>query len=313
MRKSIFHETWWLDAIAPGRWRQIDCVQGGRTTGSLPFVEIIEGGLKICAMPPATHVLGPTVADPPGKTEASGRARRATIRRLLGHLDGHDHVEMVLDTGFADLTPFLHAGFEVKPDPTFLLDCRQPLEALWAGLRDKTRNVIRRAREQLTVGEERDIARFARYYEDNLAGDDSYFDIAASCAAIAAAHTRQQARILAARDVAGVAHAMTVFLWDERKVYYFHSSRIGARAHIGAVSLLVWSGIELAHSLGLGFDFDGGLLKPSRYKFLASFGGEIANRYEVTRSNRIYRIQHFIRRVPRGIARRVHAIGSPQV
>jgi hypothetical protein len=262
-------------------------------------------------MPPATHVLRPTVLDHPGKAEASGRSKRSTIRLLLDEIAGHDHVEMVLDAGFGDLTPFLHAGYEVKPDPTFLLDCTQPVETLWDGLRDKTRNVIRRAREQLRVEEVGDIARFARYYEDNLGGDESYFDIAASCAAIAAARTRQQARVLAAMDAKGVAHAMTVFLWDDRKVYYFHSSRV-AGGHAGAVSLLVWSGIELAHAMGRSFDFDGGLLKPSRYKFLASFGGDIANRYEVRRSNRIYRIQHFIRRVPRGIARRVGSIGSQQ-
>ena len=47
MKKSLFHEKWWLDAIAPGCWRQVECVQGGRTIGSLPFDEIVHGGLDI--------------------------------------------------------------------------------------------------------------------------------------------------------------------------------------------------------------------------------------------------------------------------
>src|SRR5262245_61924210 len=30
MRKSIFHEDWWLDALAPGRWREMTCYRGGQ-------------------------------------------------------------------------------------------------------------------------------------------------------------------------------------------------------------------------------------------------------------------------------------------
>ena len=264
-------------------------------------------------MPPATHVLGPALSEKTGKSGANGRGTRAIIKQLLEQIENHDHIEMILDSGFADLTPLLHAGFEVKLDPTLVLDCARPVDQLWAGLRDKTRNVIRRAREHLTVEEVADIDGFARYYAENLNGDEPYFDITVSCAAIDAARRRRQGKILAARDGAGRAHAMAVFLWDDHKVYYFHSSRVSKSAHLGAVAMLVWAGIELAHSLGLCFDFDGGLLKPTRYKFLVSFGGSIVNRYEVTRSNRIYRIRHFLRRVPRGIARRVNAIALPVV
>ena len=30
LRKSIFHEDWWLNALAPGRWREVTCLRGGR-------------------------------------------------------------------------------------------------------------------------------------------------------------------------------------------------------------------------------------------------------------------------------------------
>jgi hypothetical protein len=179
-----------------------------------------------------------------------------------------------------------------------------PLPELWAGLRDKTRNVIRRARERLTVQCIEDVSQFTRFYKENLEDDVPYFSLAASAAATAAACDHKQGKIVAATGADGVAHAMVVFLWDDHQVYYFHSSR-RKNAHAGAVSLLLWTGIELAHSRGLWFDFDAGLAKVSRYKFLVSFGGEIANRYEVTRSTRIYRVQHGIRRICRAMAHRL--------
>ena len=273
--------------------------------GSLRFEELSIGGLKVCATPQSTRVLGPILETRPGKAESLARSTQAVTACLLEQICKHDHVEMRLGTEHVDITPFLHAGFEVKVLPTLLLNCKPPLEELWAGLRDKTRNVIRRAREQLTVQCIEDIGQFTRFYMENLEDDIPYFNLTASAVAIKAACDHKQGKIFAATAADGVAHAMVVFLWDDQQVYYFHSSRKKNLAHAGAVSLLLWTGIELAHSRGLWLDFDAGLAKLSRYKFLVSFGGVIVNRYEVTRSTRIYRVQHGIRRIRRAVARRL--------
>jgi Acetyltransferase (GNAT) domain len=303
MRKTIFHEKWWLDAVAPGSWREVVCIRNGQVVGSLPFEELSQSGLKSCAMPQATHMLGPILETRPGKAESSARSTQSVTASLLQQIGKHHHVEMILGTDCTDVTPFLHAGFQVKVLPTLLLNCEPPLAELWAGLRDKTRNAIRRAQERLTVQCVEEVGQFTRFYSENLEDDESYFSLTASAAATAAACARKQGKIIAATSADGVVHAMVVFLWDDHHVYYFHSSRKKNLAHAGAVSLLLWTGIELAHSLALWFDFDGGLEKRTRYKFLVSFGGEIANRYEVTRSTRVYRVQQGIRRIRRAALR----------
>ena len=73
----------------------------------------------------------------------------------------------------------------------------------------------------------------------------------------------------------------------------------------GAVSLLLWAGIELAQSLGLWFDFDGGITNDARYRFVVAFGGEVANRFDVTRSTANYRVRHTLRRIPGALMRRI--------
>jgi hypothetical protein len=308
MRKSIFHEDWWLDALAPGRWREVKCHRGGRLAGSLRFVERCEGNVKICEMPQITRFLGPVVAPQSGKTETRIRSTHSIVAELLKQIAGHDHVEMTLDSGFGDLAPFLAAGYDVKVHPTFLLDCSgESIEPLWAGLRDKTKNIIRRARERLTVREIDDVNRFARFYEANLEGAESYFDLALLAPAFAAASARRQCKIVAAVDDEGVAHAKVFFVWDDKYVHYFLSTRDKNLAHPGAVSLLLWSGIELAHSLGLSFDFDGGIANDARYRFMVAFGGEVANRFDVVRSTANYRVQHTIRKIPRALMRRISA------
>lgn len=308
MRKSIFHEDWWLDALAPGAWREVTSERGGRPAGSLRFVERSEGNAKICEMPQITRFLGPVVEPQSGKTESRIRATHSIITDLLRQIAAHDHVEMTLDVGFADLVPFLAAGYDVKVHPTFLLDCRsQPIDALWAGLRDKTKNIIRRARERLTVREIDDAESFASFYRANLDGAESYFDLSLLPQAFAAARARQQCKIVAAVDGRGVVHAKVFFIWDDKYVHYFLSTRDRNVAHPGAVSLLLWTGIELAHALGLWFDFDGGIDNGARYRFVVAFGGEVANRFDVARSTANYRVQHTIRRIPRALMRRISA------
>ncbi len=165
IRKSIFHEEWWLDDLAPGRWREVACFRGGRTAGYLRFVERRESGVTICEMPPITRFLGPIVTNASSRTEARVRSAYSIIVELLKQIAEYDHVEMTLGTECSDLAPFLTSGYEVKVHPTFLLDCNRHLEELWAGLRDKTKNVIRRARECLIVRDIDDVNQFMENLE----------------------------------------------------------------------------------------------------------------------------------------------------
>lgn len=257
-------------------------------------------------MPQITRFLGPVITPQSGKTETRIRSTHSIITDLLRQVAAYDHVEMTLDAGFGDLAPFLAAGYEVRVHPTFLLDCAsQPIDVLWAGLRDKTKNVIRRARERLTVREIDDVSRFASFYKANLDGAESYFDLSVLPSAFAAVRARQQGKIVMAVDGNGIPHAKVLFIWDDKYVHYFLSTRDRVVAHAGAVSLLLWTGIELAHSLGLWFDFDGGIDNDARYRFVVAFGGELANRFDAVRSTANYRVRHTIRRIPRALMRRI--------
>ena len=281
------------------------CVRGGRVAGYLRFVERYECGLKICEMPQITRFLGPVVMPQPGKIETQNRATHSIIAELLERIERYDHVQMTLDAGFSNLTAFIASGYEVTVQPTLLLDCNRPTEELWSGLRDKTRNIIRRAREHLTVREIDDVNHFVDFYEANLRDADPYFDLSLVARAFAAARARNQCRIISAVDSKGTVHAKVLLVWDDRYVHYYLSTRDKDVAHGGAVSLLLWTGIELARSRGLCFDFDGGITTDARFRFSVAFGGQLANRFEIMRSTFRYRVAHTLRRIPQALVRRI--------
>lgn len=300
MRKTIFHEDWWLDAVAPGRWREIACARGGRVAGYLRYVEYTASGMKACQMPQITRLLGPVVLPQAGKLESRIRFNHSILNELLQQLEVFENVEMTMDSDFGDFTPFLENGCEVGVLQTFLLDCRRSSEELWGGLRDKTRNIVRRARERLVVRDIDDADLFTSFYLANLEGEKSYFDTKLIKSVFQAVHAHGQGRIVAAIDATGMVHAKVFFIWDDARVYYFLSTRDKKAADIGAVSLLLWHGLELAQKLRLTFDFDG-ITNAARFQFMAGFGGEIACRYNVSRTTAMFEAQTRLRNVARAI------------
>ena len=136
---------------------------------------------------------------------------------------------------------------------------------------------------------------FKNYYAADLENEKSYFGLDLIPEIFAAARAHDQARILAAVDAKGDIHAQTLFVWDDRSYYYFLSTRDEKIAHAGAVSALVWAGMQHAHRLGLMFDFDG-VTSQSRYQFMVGFGGKPATRFIVQKGAFLYDAQQSARR-----------------
>lgn len=284
MRETIFQEAWWLDIAAPG-WRELTVEAGGRTVARLRYRPTTQGPFRLCGPPPMSRVAAPVVLDVAGhKPESRQRRALALIGELLDRLPPFDLVRFALDAAETDILPYLGRDFRPLVQHTFLIDCAKAPEAIWAGLRDKTRNVVRRARERLEVTELADAERFVAFYRQNLGDARSYVALDLVPALFAAAFARDRGRILAATDAQGRPHAMVMILWDARACYYYLSTRDAKVADLGAVGLLVWRAMAEAQRRGLVFDLDG-VTSASRLQFLLGFGGAVASRFVVERGS----------------------------
>lgn len=288
MRKTIFHEDWWLDTVAPGRWAQVETERG-----YLRYAHRSKMMFRESRMPPLTRTLGPVINVEGKKIESRQRAIFSAVSELLEKLPEFDHITMRLDPSFTDVLPFQAHGYQASVQHTFLADCAQPEQAIWSEMRDKTRNIVRRAQDCLSIADNEDVESFARFYAANLE-EKSYVDMRLVSAVYEAARAHNQARILAATDAKGEIHAQTMFVWDDHSYYYYLSSRHEKIAHAGAVSALVWAGMQHAHQLGLTFDFDG-VTSQSRYQFMVGFGGKPATRFVVQKGALLFDAQRTAR------------------
>ena len=273
---------------------------GGKQIGRLPFILARELGTRICAAPRLAHFLGPAIDEGEGGTVTRTLRRARIARELIEALPGTDAFYQRCHRGITETIAFQEIGFDTGVLFTHEI-APAPEDVLWRAMRDKTRNVIRRAQERLTVGELHAAAEFFAFYKANLdrRGARNHYDPATAIAVCEAALLQRRGRILTARDETGAPVAAIFYVWDATAAYYMLSSRC-RDADNGAVALLLWEAVRDAAGRGLVFDMDGSGTVGSAL-FYAGFGGVIRPRYIVSRSS----IRHGLtRRLVGGLGRR---------
>lgn len=285
---TVFHERWWLDLVTGGDYEELQLQRHGRLVARLPYWPMRRHGFRVALMPPLTHALGPALDEGPGSANTRALHRLDLTKELIAQLPPLALFSQVCHRELAEVLAFQGAGFETSVQFSSEI-APAPQAQLWAAMRDKTRNVIRRAEERGRVEELHDPELFRRFYADNLAdrGCHSYFDLDLIAPLYEACRARAQGRLLMCRDDRDRALAAVFYVWDRSTLWYFLSTRNANAADNGAVSLLVWEAIREAARRQLLFDFDG-VSSEGSARFFAGFGGRIAARYAVRRGRGVY-------------------------
>ena len=291
---TIFHEDWWLQIATGGRYGIVETKHNGALVGYMPYAVTERFGSRSIEMPTLTHFQGPVIDD--GQGSANSRTLRRfdvtsdLIRKLpkVGHFfqKFHRNIDDVLafqTEGYDAAVQFNH---EIKPQPTAVI---------WRGMRDKTRNMVRKADRTYTIEVLTDPDEFVAFYTKNLTIRDrrNYLDTVVCRSLVTAALSRGRGRIYAARDASGDIAAAIFCVWDQTSSYYLMSTR---RADSGNSpnTLLLWQAISDAAERGLIFDFDG-LSSSGAIPFYAGFGAEVKPRYTASRTIGLRRIVRALR------------------
>ena len=287
---TIFHEPWWLDIVSGGRWREARIERDGRLLARMPYIESRNRlGFTMLRPPPLCHALGPAfAADVPADPSARSLRRFTLTAELIAQLPAASHSWFRLHRGLTDSIAFDGAGFASAVDFTTEIAAAAP-ETIWRGMRDKTRNVIRRAEQALTVTRHTDPRGFVAFYEANLRarGKRNHRPARMLENLIAAALTRGTGRLLLAHDRHGDPAAGIFTVWNGEQEHYLLSTR-NARAGNGGIALLMWQAIQSAARAGRTFDTDG-LRVGENHLLVTGLGGIIRPRLAVERLSLGYR------------------------
>jgi len=291
---TVFHNRWWLEAASDGKYRETEVRSDGRVVARFPYM-IQRGsfGYRMSTMPDLTHFLGPAIDHGTGNAVNRSLREFHITQELLAQVTPSSGFYHKLHRGIGDTLAFEDAGCTSLVQFTYEIAPKSEDE-IWRGMRDKTRNVIRRAAERWRVVTLHDPQAFAAIYEANLGRRglvNEHRHIPAVCAA-AIAHGH--GHVLAVRDRGGATLGAVFVAWDHAVAYYLLATRAPGSDN-GVMSLLVWHAIRDATARGLMFDFDG-LGTPGSRVFYTGFGGRIAPRYIATRFSLGHRVANSVAR-----------------
>jgi hypothetical protein len=289
---TIFHEPWWLEIVCGDAYQEAVVWADGVVVGRLPYKVRRKGpGLTIAGMPKMTHVLGPALDEGGSANRLRRQIKNIGITtKLIAQLPSASHISFRLHGDITDTLAFDAAGFtnqvnytvEIAPDSE---------QALWRQMRDKTRNIIRRAQDDLIIAESGDTEEFVQFYEQNLTSDNRY-PMHMSTRVLENCLVRDVGRLLLARDANGNLKAGVFTIWDTKREYYFMSSRT-TDASSGAISALIWAAIQHAAARNLIFDMDFihvvGNTIPNLH-VVTGFGGTMKPRFTVKKSSPLIKV-----------------------
>ena len=272
---SIFASSWWLDAVAGGRWRPHRLDAQGSIVAAWPTVVRRTRFGDIHTGAPLTPFLGPMF-----QAQGSELRRRGEqvkwLEQLVESMRGVAQIEARCNPAFDYWTPLAWHGFRQTTNYTWRLPRLDDLDSVFADVRENIRREIRKARKRGIVVEEGSLPAFQAVHLRTME-HQSIPEAGTNQEALrrieAAAAPRDVRRILLARDAEGRVPAGGYFVRDDRWVYYLVGASDPALRTSGASSLVLWHGIEYAAEHGLGFDFEGSMLRGVE-RFFRAFGGE---------------------------------------
>jgi hypothetical protein len=271
---SVFACSWWLDAVAPGRWRSHAIEHQGVTVAAWPTVvratrwgEVHEGARL-------TPFLGPLMRlpEPPVRHWAE---QLRLLEALLAEIGPAAAVDARCHPGFDYWTPLLWNSFTQTTTYTWRLDDLGDLEAVFAAARENIRREVRKAAKRGVTVSDGSIEELLEVHA-HTAAQQEIAEAAGTPAVLRrveeAAAPRDARSILIARDDDGLVHAGAYLVHDAHYTYYLVGGSDAGLRNSGAMSATMWAAIELAAKRGTGFDFEGSSL-PSVERFFRAFGG----------------------------------------
>lgn len=270
---NIFTQPWWLDIVAPGRWKDITLENNGEITARMPIVLNKKKGLVFIEMPKLTQKLGPWIKNEADKQESIHSTERTILEELIGKIPYFDSFNYNMDLGIVNYLPFTWSGFSQNSLTTFQIKSPIDLDNVWDNLKGTVRRHVRRSEEKLEIDQETSVDELYGMIQNTFSRQGMNVPYSKNLLAdlFKEASSRNRATIHGAKDENGKLHAAHIFIHDDEISYYLAGGFDPDSNISGAVSFVLWSGIKEAHKRGNTFDFEGSSIK-SIEKYFSSFG-----------------------------------------
>jgi hypothetical protein len=270
--------SWWNEVVL-NSWEVLMVSNDNQVSAIWPIHIRKRGVWSLLVQPHFTPYSGIYMVYPEGQKQSTKISFENKIcTNLISQLPAFDELKQNFHLGFNNSLPMIWEGFEDIKRFTYLLDLSLKLEQIQANFRDNIKKQIKKAEKQIQVNETNSACNLKVAFESTFKAQnsDSPIDDVAIFERIATYIQKYECgKILEAKDDKGNLHASSCIVWDANQAYYLIGGAMQEFKNSGAMSLLLWQGIQLAKNKGLNhFNFEGSSISAIE-KYLRGFGGEL--------------------------------------
>ncbi len=274
----IFFQPWWLDVVCQyDDWDfSMSKNSNGEIVGIMPYYLRKIWGKSLIRMPPLTPYLGVWLnySNIPERNIKKYSFEFRTINHLINQLPKFIWYHQIHPEQLENWLPFYNHGFKQSTRYTYVFENTNP-DHVYKSMKDKTRNMIKKAKKLLAIETASDTDSFFRISASTFIRQNRSipFDKEMFSQLHQEILSRKCGCIFYAKDGNGYIGGTLYLIWDSTTAYLWQLGAEKGFRNSGAVQLLIWEAIKKTNELGLRFNFEGSML-PNVEPVFRAFGAE---------------------------------------
>lgn len=290
---SIFQTSWWLEAVAPGKYTLLLIKEHEEILAAWPLVFKRIWGLNLILVPQLTPRLGIMFA-PSRKQKYSEQLSQELdlMGKLLKLLPRHLLFYQRFHPLFTNWLPLYWAQFKQTTRYTYVIEDLSDLSLVWENMRADTKRKIKKAQKQglkvvtdLSLDKLLDVNELT-YKRQNLPvpySREYVKRIDQAC------QNHRARKMFFAVDSDNRVHAAVYLVYDHKTAYYLFGGADPELRGSNAHYLVLWEAVKFAAQVSRSFDFEGSM-HPNIEHVFRGFGGVQKPYMEITRGNYFFEL-----------------------
>ena len=162
----LFHQPWWLDALASANgtsWNvALSRAKDGTIVGAWPFFERVKLGMDVSLSPVLASYLGIWIDYPEEdwKEETRQSYENGIIKDLISQLPSFHLFKQNFTPSFQNWKELYWAGYNQTTHYTYVLEGIKDHDQIFAGFKSNLRTSIKKVGHNFSIGETNDLAAF---------------------------------------------------------------------------------------------------------------------------------------------------------
>lgn len=281
----LFSQYWWMDTICEDNWDVIIVEENNKVVASLPYFITDDNNRKEIKKATLTQNNGIWIKYPENlKYEKKLSYEKKVMNKIIDNIEllNLKRYQQYFHYSVQNWLPFYWRGFSQTTRYTYVIENISNLEEIISSFNPNIRNQIRKAKKSVSVSDDMSIENF--YAINKMTFTRQGIDMPYSVDLLKRLDNecvrRKCRKILFAFDKDGNIHSAAYFVFDNDSIYYLMSGSNPDFRHSQSLTLLIFEGIKIAHSLNKKFDFEGSM-KENIENFFRQFGAKQKSYYNI--------------------------------